>query len=64
VLEYHEDGSPAADPRQAAEQALRAAGLDVVHAGSKPQFGAGIVWGLAPSNAAPKSQADGVAEDA
>jgi FkbM family methyltransferase len=64
VLEYHEDGSPAADPRQAAEQALRTAGLDVVHAGSKPQFGAGIVWGLAPSNAPPKSQADSVTEDA
>jgi FkbM family methyltransferase len=45
VLEYHKEGAPRPDAGQAAEQALRAAGFDVVHAGRKPQFGAGIVWG-------------------
>jgi FkbM family methyltransferase len=64
VLEYHEDGSPTEDPRQAAEQALRAAGLDVFHAASKPQFGAGIVWGLLRTDAAPEHDSDRVAEDA
>jgi FkbM family methyltransferase len=46
ILEYHEDGCPEADPARAAEHALQSAGFDVVHAGSKPQFGAGILWGL------------------
>lgn len=48
VLEYHREGCPDDDPSAAAEQALRAAGLQVVNAGSKPRFGAGVVWGLAP----------------
>lgn len=46
VLEYHVEGSPDADPAAAAERALAAAGYEVVHAGSKPAFGAGILWGL------------------
>ena len=48
VLEYHEAGSPHPDPADAAAQALRAAGHEVVHAGRKPQFGAGLVWSFAP----------------
>jgi FkbM family methyltransferase len=64
VLEYHEDGSPPEDPRQAAERALRAAGLDVVHAATKPQLGAGIVWGLLRTDAAPEHDSDRVSEDA
>jgi FkbM family methyltransferase len=63
VLEYHEQGCPSADPPAAAERALRAAGLDVVRAGHKPQFGAGILWGLARTNAAPDHNTNRVAED-
>jgi FkbM family methyltransferase len=48
VLEYHEQGCPSSDPAEAAEHALRAAGLDVVRAGEKPQFGAGLLWGFTP----------------
>lgn len=44
VLEYHAEGCPEADPRLAAEQALRAAGYGVAHTGRKPAFGAGVVW--------------------
>jgi len=62
VLEYHEARSPAVDPRNAAENALRAAGLDVIHAGSKPHFGAGIVWGLARPDCSPQDDADRVTE--
>jgi hypothetical protein len=46
VLEYHAEGSPGPDPAAEAEQALAAAGYAVVHAGRKPAFGAGILWGL------------------
>ena len=49
VLEYHNVGSPQADPAEAAANALRAAGHEVVHAGRKPQFGAGLVWSFAPA---------------
>jgi FkbM family methyltransferase len=45
VLEYHAWGCPADDPRALAEQALRAGGYDLVHAGQKPAFGAGVLWG-------------------
>jgi FkbM family methyltransferase len=45
VLEYHERGCPQSNPMEAAERSLRSAGLEVVHAGRKPEFGAGIVWG-------------------
>ena len=45
VLEYHAWGCPVEDPRALAEQALRAGGYDVVHAGQKPAFGAGVLWG-------------------
>ena len=48
VLEYHAEGCPDADPTTAAEAALRAAGLEVVPAGRKPQFGAGLLWAFAP----------------
>lgn len=53
VLEYHEQGCPGPDPAGAAEAALRAAGFQVVHGQTKPQFGAGILWALAdqPSSA-------------
>jgi FkbM family methyltransferase len=47
VLEYHREGCPQPEPAAAAEQALRTAGLDVVHASRKPQFGAGLLWGIA-----------------
>jgi FkbM family methyltransferase len=46
VLEYHGEGSPEPDPAAAAERALTAAGYDVHHAGRKPAFGAGLVWGV------------------
>lgn len=46
VLEYHEEACPQPDPAVAAEQALRFADLTVVHAGGKPRFGAGLVWGF------------------
>jgi FkbM family methyltransferase len=46
VLEYHAEGCPGADPVAAAERTLAAAGYEVVHAGSKPAFGAGILWGV------------------
>ena len=44
VLEYHREGSPDSDPAVAAKQALRRAGLQVIPAGRKPEFGAGILW--------------------
>jgi FkbM family methyltransferase len=46
VLEYHAEGSPQPDPASAAEQALTGAGYEVHHAGRKPAFGAGLVWGV------------------
>lgn len=64
VLEYHEDGCPGPDPSQVAEKALRSAGLEVVHAGTKPQFGAGIVWALPGPDASPGEQTERVAQDA
>ncbi len=64
VLEYHEDGCPGPDPAQVAEEALRGAGLEVVHAGTKPQFGAGIVWALPGPDASPDEQTERVAQDA
>jgi FkbM family methyltransferase len=48
VLEYHQQGCPEPDAAAAAERALRGAGFDVVHAGRKPQFGAGLLWAFAP----------------
>jgi FkbM family methyltransferase len=48
VLEYHVQGSPAPDPSAAAERALADASYEVVHAGRKPAFGAGILWGFRP----------------
>lgn len=48
VLEYHAEGCPGRDPAQSAEQALSAAGFDVLHTGRKPAFGAGMVWGVRP----------------
>lgn len=47
VLEYHEEGCPGPDAPARAEQALRAAGLEVVPGGRKPQFGAGLLWAFA-----------------
>jgi FkbM family methyltransferase len=64
VLEYHEDGCPGPDPSHAAEEALRAAGLEVVHGGRKPQFGAGILWALPGQDAASDDDAERVAQDA
>ena len=49
VLEYHADGCPSLDPRASAEEALRAAGFEVVHTQRKPAFGAGLVWGFRSS---------------
>jgi FkbM family methyltransferase len=46
ILEYHEQGCPDADPLRAATAALEAAGFDVFAGGSKPQYGAGILWGV------------------
>ena len=63
VLEYHEDGSPGPDPKAAAVRALRTAGLEVVEAGAKPQFGAGVLWGLPPPDAAPERDAGCVTQD-
>ena len=54
VLEYHADGCPSADPRAAAEEALRAAGFEVVHTQRKPAFGAG----LSGATAAPRASRD------
>ena len=48
VLEYHKEGCPGPNASAVAEQALRAAGFEVVHAGRKPQFGAGLLWAFAP----------------
>ena len=48
VLEYHREGAPGPDPEADAERALRLAGLEVVHAARKPQFGAGLVWAFRP----------------
>jgi FkbM family methyltransferase len=45
VLEYHAWGCPFDDPRALAEEALRATGYQVIHAGHKPAFGAGVLWG-------------------
>jgi hypothetical protein len=45
VLEYHEWGCPEDNPRALAEQALSIAGFELVHAGQKPAFGAGVLWG-------------------
>jgi FkbM family methyltransferase len=63
VLEYHADGSPDPDPKEAAVRALRSAGLEVVEAGSKPEFGAGLLWGLPPADAAPEHDANCVTQD-
>jgi FkbM family methyltransferase len=46
VLEYHEAGCPYPDAAEAAERALRSAEFDVVRAGRKPEFGAGLLWAL------------------
>jgi FkbM family methyltransferase len=48
VLEYHDAGLSDRDPAEKAAQALRTAGHEVVHAGRKPRFGAGLVWSFAP----------------
>jgi FkbM family methyltransferase len=64
VLEYHEDGCPGPDPARTAEEALRAAGLEVFHGASKPQFGAGILWGLPGPDAASDDDAERVTQDA
>jgi FkbM family methyltransferase len=64
VLEYHEEGCPGPDPARAAEEALRASGLQVVHGSRKPQFGAGIVWALSRPDASPDDEAERVAQDA
>jgi FkbM family methyltransferase len=53
VLEYHAEGCPASDPRAAAEEALRAAGFEVVHTQRKPAFGAGLVWGYRSAQSSP-----------
>jgi FkbM family methyltransferase len=63
VLEYHEDGCSEPNAAGAAERALRSAGLEVVHASSKPQFGAGIVWGLARPSVPPEDDPNRVAQD-
>jgi FkbM family methyltransferase len=63
VLEYHEDGCPGSDPVRVAEDALRAAGLDVVRGASKPQFGAGILWALPRTDSPSADESHGVAED-
>jgi FkbM family methyltransferase len=44
VLEYHARGCPSDDPQGLAEQALRAGGYDLIRAGQKPAFGAGVLW--------------------
>jgi FkbM family methyltransferase len=44
VLEYHREGAPGSNPEAEADRLLRAAGLEVIHAARKPQFGAGLVW--------------------
>jgi FkbM family methyltransferase len=46
VLEYHAEGCPEPDPAGVAERALADAAFDVYHAGRKPAFGAGILWGV------------------
>jgi FkbM family methyltransferase len=48
VLEYHQEGCPEPDAPARAERALRAAGLEVVPARRKPQFGAGLLWAYRP----------------
>jgi FkbM family methyltransferase len=45
VLEYHAWGCPADDPRALAEEALGAAGYQLMHVAEKPAFGAGVLWG-------------------
>jgi FkbM family methyltransferase len=45
VLEFHREGCPHGDPAAAAEAALRGAGYRTAVSGSKPAYGAGIVWG-------------------
>jgi FkbM family methyltransferase len=47
VLEYHREGCPGPDAHAVAEQALRAAGFEVVQAGHKPRYGAGLLWAFA-----------------
>jgi FkbM family methyltransferase len=49
ILEYHQQSCPVADAAEAAAEALRASGFEVVHGGSKPQFGAGILWAFTPT---------------
>jgi FkbM family methyltransferase len=63
VLEYHEAGCPHPDAAQAAERALRSARFDVVPAGRKPQFGAGLLWALARPNAPPGDNTNRVTQD-
>jgi FkbM family methyltransferase len=45
VLEYHAWGCPADDPRALAEEAVTAAGFEIIHASQKPALGAGVLWG-------------------
>jgi FkbM family methyltransferase len=54
VLEYHADGCPRPDPAEAAAEVLRRAGREVVHAGRKPQYGAGLVWSFARAGGPPR----------
>jgi FkbM family methyltransferase len=53
VLEYHADRCPGPDPARSAEQALSAAGFEVLHTASKPEFGAGIIWGYRKAQSSP-----------
>jgi FkbM family methyltransferase len=45
ALEYHTRGCPTANPREAAENALRESGYAVAHAEDRADVGAGVLWG-------------------
>jgi hypothetical protein len=46
VLEYHAEGAPSEDPREAAVLALRAAGFEIVGEHPKPACGTGVIWAM------------------
>jgi FkbM family methyltransferase len=46
VLEYHQEGCPAADPRIAAEERLRRSGLQIASVRIHAEHGTGLIWAL------------------
>jgi hypothetical protein len=54
VIEWHERGSPDADPQRAATERLRAAGYGIVDCSASPQEeDQGVLWAIRDSHIGP-----------